>query len=186
MGKGENVKRYLIEVASRLFLEKGYSNTGINDILSEAKVSKGSFYFYFSSKKELGLEVARFYEKMMIKDWLEPLSGNAWDVFVSKVVLDIKRSAAFGNYLGCPLAVLGMEVSLLEEDLSKAYTYGIKELISIFSNSLQASGIAKDKADIIGRKALAIYEGHLLYYRITKDESTFDCMLNDLLEVDVR
>lgn len=181
--KGDNAKKYLIEVAAKLFLERGYSNTGINDILTKASMSKGSFYFHFSSKKELAIEVAKYYEEKLLKKWLKPLSNNVWSVFVNKMILDIKELVESGNYFGCPLAVLGMEVAFIEDDLSDIYSYGINELIDVFSNSLQASGMPEDKIFASARKAFAIYEGYLIYYRISKDSSVFDAMLKDLLEI---
>jgi TetR/AcrR family transcriptional repressor of lmrAB and yxaGH operons len=181
--KGEQTKQHLIETAARLFLRKGYSNTGINDILQEADISKGSFYFYFSSKKELGFEVANYYGKKVLKNWLEPLSNKPWDIFVNKMVAFIKRAESSGKYFGCPIAILGLDVVFIDEDLSKTYASGINKLINAFSHSLQVSGLAKDEADITGRKAFALYEGHTVYYRISKDKSAFEYMLRDLLSL---
>ncbi|WP_144513154.1 TetR/AcrR family transcriptional regulator [Bacillus sp. FJAT-22090] len=45
-------KRNILEAAQRLFIEKGFRSTSVNDIIEEAKVSKGTFYNYFSSKNE--------------------------------------------------------------------------------------------------------------------------------------
>ncbi|ADL52701.1 TetR/AcrR family transcriptional regulator [Clostridium cellulovorans] len=181
--KGEQAKQCLIETAARLFLRKGYSSTGINDILSEADMSKGSFYFHFSSKKDLGFEVARYYGKTTLDQWLEPLSENPWDVFIKKMIFDIKTSVAEGTYFGCPLAVLGLDISFVDDDLSKTYAGGIIRLMSIFSKSLQLSGLTEEQAKEVSRRAFAIYEGHVLYYKISKDESAFDCMLKDLLSL---
>ena len=183
--KGENSKQYLIEIAAKLFLQKGYSNTGINDILTEAGVSKGSFYFHFSSKKDLAVEVSKHYYKIIVQNWLKPLSNNTWDVFINKLVSDLKNSTSLGKFFGCPIVILGLEIAFIEEDLSNMYAYSTNELIGIFKNSLKVSGVPEDKLDSIARKAFAIYEGHIVYYRITKDESAFDFMLKDLLEIEL-
>lgn len=45
----------IIEVASKLFYEQGYNRTGIQQIIKEAGVAKGTFYSHFSSKEELGV-----------------------------------------------------------------------------------------------------------------------------------
>lgn len=45
-------KRNVLKAAQRLFVDKGFPNTSIQDILEEAKISKGTFYNYFNSKKE--------------------------------------------------------------------------------------------------------------------------------------
>ncbi|MDI7743630.1 TetR/AcrR family transcriptional regulator [Lysinibacillus fusiformis] len=43
-------KRQIIHAARQLFLEKGFNDTSIIDIISSANVSKGTFYNHFSSK----------------------------------------------------------------------------------------------------------------------------------------
>jgi TetR/AcrR family transcriptional repressor of nem operon len=53
----EKTKMTLLEAGKRVFLEKGYNNSGIEAILQEAGVPKGSFYYYFSSKEDFGLQV---------------------------------------------------------------------------------------------------------------------------------
>lgn len=181
--KGEQAKQHLIEIAAKLFLRKGYANTGINEILQEADMSRGSFYFYFSSKKELGIEVANYYGKTILLNWLEPLSNNPWNIFINKMVADIKSSVSEGNYFGCPIAVLGLDMTFIENNSSNAYANGITKLINIFSHSLQVSGLTKEEANTIARKAFALYEGYILCYRISKDESVFDYILEDLLSL---
>ncbi|NJN62538.1 MAG: TetR family transcriptional regulator [Coleofasciculaceae cyanobacterium RL_1_1] len=47
----------LLAIGERFFLEKGYNHTGIQEVLQEAGVPKGSFYYYFKSKEDFGLGV---------------------------------------------------------------------------------------------------------------------------------
>jgi AcrR family transcriptional regulator len=48
-------KRYseFLDVAHRLFYQKGYDQTSVQDIIREIGVAKGLFYYYFSSKADL-------------------------------------------------------------------------------------------------------------------------------------
>ncbi len=43
----------IVRVAFALFAERGYSRVSVNDILKEARISKGRFYTYFTSKQEV-------------------------------------------------------------------------------------------------------------------------------------
>jgi len=43
MAKGQTQAR-LLETGERIFLEKGYNHTGIQAVLKDAGVPKGSFY----------------------------------------------------------------------------------------------------------------------------------------------
>ena len=45
-------KRQIIQAARTLFIEKGFVNTSILDIIAAANISKGTFYNHFSSKNE--------------------------------------------------------------------------------------------------------------------------------------
>ena len=49
----EQRKQELIDTAERLFLEKGYEQTTVADIVRAIEVAQGTFYYYFSSKEEI-------------------------------------------------------------------------------------------------------------------------------------
>jgi AcrR family transcriptional regulator len=57
--KPKNTREKIIFAARRVFAEKGYSQTRIQDLLRAAGVSPGAFYNYFSNKEELFLEIVR-------------------------------------------------------------------------------------------------------------------------------
>ncbi|MEM7548207.1 MAG: TetR/AcrR family transcriptional regulator [Bacteroidota bacterium] len=50
------VKERILSTASKLFYEKGYNRTGINEILKESKVAKASMYEHFGSKDAIFLQ----------------------------------------------------------------------------------------------------------------------------------
>ena len=50
-------KRHVADVALKLFVEKGIQQTSIQEIIESAKISKGTFYNYFSSKKDCIAEI---------------------------------------------------------------------------------------------------------------------------------
>lgn len=52
-------KDKLFEVSLDEFIQKGYDKASLNNILKEAGISKGSFYYHFNNKKELYLHLFR-------------------------------------------------------------------------------------------------------------------------------
>ncbi|MEJ7840103.1 MAG: TetR/AcrR family transcriptional regulator [Thermomicrobiales bacterium] len=48
----------LIQVARRLFLERGYTNVSIQQIATEAEMTKGAPYYHFASKQDLFIQVS--------------------------------------------------------------------------------------------------------------------------------
>jgi AcrR family transcriptional regulator len=51
--KRRSLKDEIINTATRLFYTQGYGNTGINQIIRDAKIAKSSLYDYFASKEDL-------------------------------------------------------------------------------------------------------------------------------------
>lgn len=51
------MKESLIHKGSDLFQEKGFTQTSIQDIVETLGVTKGTFYYYFTSKEELLMEI---------------------------------------------------------------------------------------------------------------------------------
>jgi AcrR family transcriptional regulator len=179
--KGEKSKELLIECAASLFLQNGYNATGINDILNAAGLSKGSFYFCFSSKKELAGEVAEYYSKNKLKELARVAEEKkTWGPFVEAVACNVIENARQQKSFGCPLAVLGMEIAFLEPDLSLKYYTCLRGIADVFAEVLRKSGVPEEKAAALADQALAIYEGHLLFYRISKDIHELEKLLEQM------
>ncbi len=51
--RGDRTRRHLVETATRLFAERGYEETPIELLLTEAGVSRGALYHHFASKEAL-------------------------------------------------------------------------------------------------------------------------------------
>jgi AcrR family transcriptional regulator len=54
MPSHQDSRKRLIQTALKLFASRGYHNTSIADILRQSGCKRGSLYYYFSSKEELG------------------------------------------------------------------------------------------------------------------------------------
>jgi AcrR family transcriptional regulator len=67
---GEVTRERIVKEGSRIFQEKGFKDTRVNDIIHRLNIGKGSFYSYFSNKEELFLEcVPLIFEKFFSEGW---------------------------------------------------------------------------------------------------------------------
>jgi TetR/AcrR family transcriptional repressor of nem operon len=57
MPRGKNSRKRLVQAATKLFTTRGYYAVSITDILRECGCTRGTLYYYFSSKEELGYAV---------------------------------------------------------------------------------------------------------------------------------
>ena len=55
----------ILKTALKLFSQKGYYATSIDDITREAGISKGLIYNYFKSKEEIFFELAEHWNEFM-------------------------------------------------------------------------------------------------------------------------
>ncbi len=55
-----NRKRQVLLTAQRLFVDKGFTATSVQDILDESQISKGTFYNYFTSKNECLIAILEY------------------------------------------------------------------------------------------------------------------------------
>ena len=112
-------KQEIISIAREVIHSKGYQATSINDILQAAHIGKGQFYYYFSSKYDLGVAVVedliREWNQQLIVDILQ--STDKPKVKLSKM-LDwaIALMQKLEKKSGCPLGNLAIEMSEHEEE----------------------------------------------------------------------
>lgn len=53
----EETVKLILDTAAKLFTEKGYDETSLQDIIDKTNLSKGAIYHHFSSKEEIFLRV---------------------------------------------------------------------------------------------------------------------------------
>ena len=65
--KGAATRAFLLQAAAEVFAERGYTQTTMSELISRSGLTKGAFYFHFSSKEQLALAVIE--EKQ--RQWVE-------------------------------------------------------------------------------------------------------------------
>lgn len=152
MTKGEETKEKIIRQAAGLFWAKGYTATGVQDVLTAAGVTKGSFYFYFKSKKDVGFAAADFYETQVL-GMMEGFAARegTWESFIRSVVSVMIEEAEAGHFYGCPFSVLGMEIAFTDRIWPRPFCRDWKRYEPCFKRS--CSGRASPKGRPNRRRA---------------------------------
>ncbi|MBB6481738.1 TetR/AcrR family transcriptional regulator [Spirochaeta isovalerica] len=74
--KNNNTKEHILNRGLAVVREKGFKNTGISEILKSASVPKGSFYYYFESKSDFGIELLDYAARSFFKEIESHFSGK--------------------------------------------------------------------------------------------------------------
>jgi AcrR family transcriptional regulator len=88
-------KRQVMEAAHTLFVEKGFVRTSVQDILDKSGISKGTFYNYFSSKKELLISIFEKIKMETDQRRMEVLAGrqaNDKNAFIEQIQVKMEIS----------------------------------------------------------------------------------------------
>jgi len=80
--KSAGTRRRLLDLAARLFIDRGYGAVSMRDIASAAEVTKGAVYGHFRSKGQLLVEVIRWRiaERDRSADFVEALANPLYGV----------------------------------------------------------------------------------------------------------
>jgi TetR/AcrR family transcriptional repressor of nem operon len=122
--KKKDKKQIIIEKSAELFHQNGYHNTGLNVILKELQIPKGSFYNYFESKEVLAVEVISWHianTKILFEEAGKEHVGV--DIILSFFEVFFTRLKSLNYHNGCPLGNLMTELSdssiLIRQELLK-------------------------------------------------------------------
>ncbi|MEN2466118.1 TetR/AcrR family transcriptional regulator [Ornithinibacillus sp. FSL M8-0202] len=149
-------KKKVLDTAHRLFIEKGYQATSIQDIIDEAEISKGTFYNYFASKKDCLLAIIEFIEAEGKQKRMELAIGKDKqdeEVFIKQVAvrIDMTRKYHIHALIDSVMEVDKLEITKyvnqqfrselqwLAMRLREVYTPGIPDYA--FDQSVMLSGM---------------------------------------------
>jgi AcrR family transcriptional regulator len=103
----------LLEAARYLFWEKGYTATGMAEILERAEANSGSFYHFFNSKEALLLAVLDSYLEGLEPVIVRPAFARHRDP-IQRIFAILHgyrgRLVETGCRYGCPLGRLALEI----------------------------------------------------------------------------
>lgn len=181
-----NTREKLIKTASRLFQIKGYSATGLNEILKESGAPKGSLYYHFpNGKEELALEAIR-----LSSDSIQKKVKKTLDQFEDPIeaiqtnIRDVAKMIEAEKNDDISISLLALETYLLSENLRKACEAAFKALENIYTQKLVQSGFNEIKAQELGLVIQLMVEGAItisLTKKNTKPLIVASNAINDLL-----
>ena len=85
-----------MDIAEQLFLEKGYENTIVRDIVKKADVAQGTFYYYFKSKEDILDDITDKYINIIV-ECMEKISREEDINALEKLVKIFQFSLSFRN-----------------------------------------------------------------------------------------
>ena len=121
----------VLDVAARLFRERGFDGIGVADLMKSAGLTHGGFYGQFGSKEELMAEACSRSFDSALETWSKiggRASGNPLAA-VMKGYLSKQHRDNPGE--GCVIASLGAEATRQGSSLRRAVTDGARAMLDL-------------------------------------------------------
>jgi TetR/AcrR family transcriptional regulator, transcriptional repressor for nem operon len=161
-------RRTVINVASRLFRERGFDGIGLKDLMKGAGLTQGAFYKQFESKDDLAAQASRRALESAFQRWSTAAEDNPQDPLGAVVAFYLSMDHRAERADGCPIVALGSDAARQGADVKASFEAGIKKYLGMVGSWV---GEADDQES--GRKAMAILStmvGAVLISRAVNDE----------------
>jgi AcrR family transcriptional regulator len=155
-------KERILERSAELFRRKGYTGTGVKEIVAEASAPFGSLYHFFpGGKEQLGEEVIR---------WSGAIYGQLIDAFFTPAQDPVSATRNFfagaaqtlreTDYAdACPIATVALEVSSTSEPMREACAEVFNEWVMLATERLVSCGLPRARSRALAISMLASLEG---------------------------
>lgn len=172
-----NNRQQLIETAADLFHRKGYQATGLEELLAVTGIARSNFYYHFRSKRDLAVEVVRFWTGVYDRELVAPTLGDASAGPRPQLQALFERAAASqdpgAGRTGCPLGRLAFDLAAQEPEIRRVLQDYFASLRDRIAETLRRPPLqevlSEPQVQHLADLALCALEGSLLLGHLHSD-----------------
>ena len=168
MAKDADSREKTLSAAVKLFSQRGYHGTVLQDILDAGGAPRGSLYFHFPKGKEqigeAAVQLGTDGVRQFITDAAQT-SGNV-QAFLVKLARGMAANLERSGYReGCPVATTALETAAQSDVLGRAARTAFQTWEQEIKRALISFGMKASQADRTATAVLSQLEGALLLAR---------------------
>lgn len=162
------MKQKIIQESIILFDQKGFSSTSIQDIVEALNVTKGTFYYYFSTKEQLLMDIHLDYIEDLLKRQQEVMQQHKSNrqklqEIVYLLISDIKTQGPAGKVFFREMRHLGEEHAQIIRDKRDVFR---KNIESLLQNGMEQGEFRKGlQADMLSLAILGMTNWSYQWYQ---------------------
>lgn len=180
----------ILNQAMRIFLEKGYHGTSIDDITQAAGLTKGALYWHFKSKEDLLKKLIRKYEKSFLDNLIHAVTevkGRASDKF-EKYVRFNSAFAYYNRELCVSFATLAAELvgahHGIEPEIRRVYRKYQNFLSKLILQGKKEKIFRKEiNAVLAALIVIAFHDGILLQWSMNREKIDGEAYVNTFKKI---
>lgn len=174
--QAEENRQKVINVASRLFRERGFDGIGLKDLMEGAGLTQGAFYKQFASKDDLAAQASKRAVESAARRWTDAAEANPKDPLGAVIGFYLGMEHRAERKDGCPIVALGSDAARQGSEVKASFEAGIKAHLEILGRLMAKAdgGAAKDAAMAV----LATMVGALTLSRVVNDRKLARAILD--------
>ncbi len=169
-------RQTVINVASRLFRERGFDGIGLKDLMKGAGLTQGAFYKQFASKEDLAAQASRRALESAFRRWSDAVAANPEDPLGAVTAFYLSMGHREERMDGCPIVALGSDAARQGSDVKASFEAGIKAHLELLGRLVGETNGEQPKG-----KAMAILStmlGALTLSRVVNDPDLAQAFLD--------
>ena len=124
-------RQTVINVASRLFRQRGFDGIGLKDLMKGAGLTQGAFYKQFASKDDLAAQASRRALESASRRWSAAAAASPQDPLGAVIAFYLSMDHRAETMDGCPVVALGSDAARQGADVKASFEAGIREYLEM-------------------------------------------------------
>lgn len=160
--QAEKNRARILEVAGRLFRQKGFDGIGVDDLMKSAGLTHGGFYANFKCKEDLMAQSCEHSHDERVESWSKVAARANGDPLTAVVAGYLSTNHRDDPANGCVLAALGADLARKSPSVRHGVTEGMRRFIGLLTRIVPGrSRVARRKralatyASLVGAMVLA-------------------------------
>jgi TetR/AcrR family transcriptional repressor of nem operon len=166
--QAEENRQTVINVASRLFRERGFDGIGLKDLMKGAGLTQGAFYKQFGSKDDLAAQASKQALESASRRWSAAAEANPKDPLGAVIAFYLSMGHREERMDGCPVVALGSDAARQGVGVKASFEAGIRKYLELLG-----SWVGDAEGEESSGKAMAILStmvGAVVLSRAVNDE----------------
>ncbi|TXT38018.1 MAG: transcriptional regulator TetR family [Comamonadaceae bacterium] len=165
----------VLDVAARLFRERGFDGIGVADLMKSAGLTHGGFYGQFGSKEALMAETCTRSFDSALQTWTKVGAQASGNPLAAVMQGYLSKQHRDNPGAGCVIASLGAETTRHGSSLRRSATHGARALLDLLTSFApgRSKAVKRERAVV----ACASMVGALILARAVDDEALSDEIL---------
>jgi len=180
--KGERTREHILETAEGIILQRGFVGTSIENILEQARITKGGFFYHFDGKIDLARKLL---ERYLVQDaeffgMLEKQARDLSEDPLQQLLIFLKLMAQSmadlpGTHPGCLVAAFTYESQQFDDEIRTLTAEGARSwrrfFLELFTRIEEKYPMRTDQPlEELAEMLIVILEGGIIVSKIADNQ----------------